>query len=90
MREDIYLITGGSGFIGSYLANSLYFLKLGKIYIIDKVKPPNFNNKEVIYKELDILDFKKLSKYIQIIRPNYISSCCRTDLAGKILTYQTQ
>ena len=84
MREDVYLITGGSGFIGSYLANYLYFLKLGKIYIIDKVKPPNFINQKIIYEELDIIDLKKLSKYLKIIRPNYIFHlAARTDLAGE-------
>lgn len=83
MTKDIFLITGGSGFIGSYLANYLIYLNLGKVYIIDKDLPPPYASPSIKFKRLNILDFNKLSLFIKQIKPTFIYHlAARTDLEG--------
>lgn len=81
-----YLITGGSGFIGSYLANILQNINKSEIYILDIKKPPIYLSKKIIYKKIDILNEKKLIKTINLINPHYvIHLAARTDLDGQNL-----
>ncbi len=86
MSKNIFLITGGSGFIGSYLSNYIHLLQLGEIYIVDKEKPPKYINKNIFYKKIDILNLESLEKFICSVKPNYIFHlAARTDLRGNSL-----
>ena len=78
------LITGGSGFIGSCLANYLCSKRRFEVFIIDIAKPPDYLNKSINYINLDILNFEKLNNYINSLKPNIVYHfAARTDLKGK-------
>ena len=85
LKKDKYLITGGSGFIGSYLANLLLHIHKSEIYILD-IKTLQFVVKKNSFKKIDILNEKKLIKTINLINPDYvIHLAARTDLDGQNL-----
>ena len=86
-KKTKFLITGGSGFIGSNLANYVNNIKNTDVYIIDIKLTPKYLSKEIFYKELNILDKLKMKEFIQEIRPNYIFHlAARTDLNGRKIT----
>ena len=89
-KKAKFLITGGSGFIGSNLANYINNIKNTEVYIIDIKLPPKYLSKEIFYKELNILNKLKMKDFIQEIRPNYIFHlAARTDLnSNKINDYR--
>jgi nucleoside-diphosphate-sugar epimerase len=63
--NDIYLVTGCAGFIGSNLASKLLLLDPNCIIVgIDNLSNGIFSNipKGVLYKNIDIRDFKQLEK----------------------------
>lgn len=74
MDSDKYLIIGGTGFIGSYIANSL--IKQNKEVIV--IARSRENDWRLEYPEscrieyLDITDYKRLKDIIDEVRPEYI------------------
>jgi nucleoside-diphosphate-sugar epimerase len=56
-----YLITGGSGFIGSHLALKLSKKKNSKIFLIDKVGP-SFKRDNIFFIKANIAKYKELEK----------------------------
>ncbi len=80
-----YLITGGSGFIGTNLINFLYKQKNVELINIDIVKPKikEYNN---IWKQVDLCDKSALSKTVIDFAPDYVIHLgARTDLRGETL-----
>ena len=61
-----YLITGGYGFVGSYLANKLSNQKDNKVYIIDNLSNKNQNlvSKKVKKFYGNVSDFTFLEKIV--------------------------
>jgi nucleoside-diphosphate-sugar epimerase len=69
------LITGPSGFIGSYLINTIkktLRIKRDKIYTIGKTIQPCFKHKYIIQYSCNLRNKKNLKKIIQKIRPDII------------------
>lgn len=72
------IITGGAGFIGSNLAKKI--VKNNKILIIDKLTSSSnianikeiLNNKNCIFKKVDICNFQKIKKIFFKFKPDYI------------------
>jgi nucleoside-diphosphate-sugar epimerase len=75
------LVTGGSGFIGTNLVNSL--LKSGhEVLSLDK-KPPMLQVHRSFFKQLDILDKSSLEAALDEFRPTHICHlAARTDLGS--------
>jgi nucleoside-diphosphate-sugar epimerase len=81
-----YLITGGSGFIGTNLISSLLKNKDLELLNID-TETPKIKSHETIWKKVDICDKADLMKIVQVYNPDYvIHLAARTDLRGKELT----
>jgi len=61
-----YLITGGYGFVGSYLANKLINEKSNRVYVIDNLsnKNQNFVSKKVKKIYGNVSDFTFLEKIV--------------------------
>ena len=85
-----YVITGGSGFIGSNLANYIDNIEECKIFILDKELPPRELSNKVYFKKINILEKVKLKELLLEIKPNYIFHlAARTNLNGnKISDYR--
>lgn len=81
-----YLVTGGSGFIGTNLIDSLVINGF-VILNLDIVKPSN-KNQEQYWKCVDILNYSILSKEIMDFAPDVIIHLAAvTDLNGETLKY---
>ncbi len=82
---DKYLITGGSGFIGTNLIDFLLKMNI-EILNID-IQKPKKNEHLPYYKALDLLNVKKLNNVVSTFDPNYvIHLAARTDLNGKSIS----
>src|ERR1700759_3227779 len=78
---DKLLVTGGSGFIGINLINSLSGHY--SILNVDK-KPPADAKQKIFWKDIDILDYNVLENEILNFEPDYIIHLAAiTDLNGK-------
>lgn len=85
LKSSNFLITGGSGFIGTNLINLLLKKNCVKIYNID-FNPPIVLSHKKYWVNCDIRNFNKLKKHISRIKPDYIIHlAARTDLNGKTL-----
>jgi dTDP-glucose 4,6-dehydratase len=78
-KNNLILVTGGSGFIGTNLVNYLLKFNKFKIYNLDCTKYSSvpekikkINNKNYFNVKIDISNFKKLNIIIKKIKPNYI------------------
>ena len=81
-----FLITGGSGFIGTNLINNLMYYS-NKIINVDLTKP-KINNHNNFWLNLDINDYYKLNKLCRNFKPDYIINlAAKTDLNGTDLKY---
>lgn len=79
MNKEKILITGSSGYIGSIL-----FTKIKKnIFGIDKKKP---KFKDFRIKQINLLDKKKLQKFIDKIRPDVIIHLAAESTLDNVLT----
>ena len=79
------LITGGSGFIGTNLIDC-FLKKQFKILNLD-INPPRNHIHMNLWKQLNICDYKFLSKAVIDFNPNFIVHlAAKTDLNGKSLT----
>lgn len=80
-----YLITGGSGFIGTNLINKL--LQKGDITILSlDIVPPKLNTQINLWKNVDLRDKKSLLNVVKVFQPDYVIHLgARTDLNGKHL-----
>ena len=78
---DKVLITGGSGFIGTNLINSL----ANKYQVLNLDKHPPVNSELTLYwREIDILDYIKLENEILDFNPEYVIHLAAvTDLDGR-------
>lgn len=65
MRE-IVIITGGAGFLGSYLCKKLS--KTYRVYSIDKNSKNNYNNQNLVGINCDITNEAELKKRLQFIK----------------------
>ena len=85
-----YLITGGSGFIGSNLANYINKYNFAKVYILDTKSPPKYLSKDINYRQINLLNKIEINSYIKNLKPNYIFHlAARTDLnSNKISSYK--
>ena len=82
---DKILITGGSGFIGTNLINTLLYENKYTILSLDK-EYPKIETHKYIWQEIDIRDAISLKKVIKGFQPDYlIHLAARTDLRGKEL-----
>lgn len=80
-----FLITGGSGFIGTHLMSFLLKEKDTKLLNID-MNAPKIEEHKSIWKKIDICDKKELTKTIIEYQPDkIIHLAARTDLNGKNL-----
>lgn len=81
LQNKRILITGGSGFIGSYLLNS--FIEQNEVCIIDNEyrgsnlnflnkKQVSYNKKNLKFKKFDIRDKQKLSKSFNEFKPEIV------------------
>lgn len=78
-----FLVTGGSGFIGTNVVE--YLLATGKYEVlnIDSSAPKNARHIHV-WKSVDICDAQQLNKVVQDFNPHYVLHlAARTDLMGK-------
>ena len=79
MHKEKILITGSSGYIGSILG-----AKIKKnIFGIDKQKP---KYKKFKVKQINLLDKKKLKKYIEVLRPNIVIHLAAESTLDNVLT----
>ena len=69
------IITGGLGFIGSHLVESLY--KNNQILILTKTLSKKSNltklNKKIDIKKIDITNFEKVGKIIESFKPDVMT-----------------
>jgi nucleoside-diphosphate-sugar epimerase len=85
LHSSNFLITGGSGFIGTNLINLLLKTNCSKIYNID-FNPPTVLSHKKYWINCDIRNLSRLKKHISNIKPDYIIHlAARTDLNGKTL-----
>lgn len=78
------LITGGSGFIGTNLVESLISKNI-EILNLDIVAPKNHKHKN-LWQNISMLDFKELQKQFLQFNPDYVYHlAARTDLNGNNL-----
>jgi GlcNAc-P-P-Und epimerase len=79
------LITGGSGFIGTNLIN--YLCDQGETVLNIDLSPPLNNDDRSFYKEVNLLDLKRLQVVVTEFAPTHIVHlAARTDLNGKHLS----
>src|SRR3989344_7289081 len=77
IRDKNIIVTGGAGFIGSHLVKELVKRK-AKVIVVDiAIHPKSFFakeklKKEVIYKNIDIRNRKKVLKLFEVYTPDYI------------------
>ncbi len=80
-----YLITGGSGFIGTHIVSSLLKDEQNTLLNID-INAPKIESHKTIWEKADLCDQDYLTKIICDFRPNkVIHLAARTDLRGKRL-----
>jgi nucleoside-diphosphate-sugar epimerase len=84
-KEDVILITGGSGFIGTNLIELFETKNYGRIVNFDKAKP--LNDKQIGYWfEGNIMNENDLSSAFEKFKPNYIIHlAARTDTLSDVL-----
>lgn len=79
-----YLVTGGSGFIGTNLISDL--LKEGNEVLSIDIQNPKLSEHQSVFKKIDLLDFENLEKWVLEFNPDYVIHLgARTDLNGKTL-----
>ncbi len=79
-----YIVTGGSGFIGTNVINSL-LCRNNDVINVDIEKPRNINHNKY-WINCNICDYDKLKKIILDFKPDYIIHlAAKTDLLGKTL-----
>src|SRR5436190_10662906 len=82
--RDVYVVTGGSGFIGTNLIDELE-KNHARVINVD-VRAPNDLRHRNHWTECDIMDFGKLSSIFVAARPTHvIHLAARTDIDGKAL-----
>lgn len=80
-----YLITGGSGFIGTNLINHLLEISDAMILSID-IASPKIEEHRKLWKQVDLLDKSALAKTVAEFAPDYVVHLgARTDLRGQSL-----
>lgn len=80
-----YLITGGSGFIGTHIISTLLKEKSISILSLD-INPPQIQEHMSVWKAIDICNKEELFSAIDEFQPDYvIHLAARTDLRGKTL-----
>lgn len=80
-----FLITGGSGFIGTHLITSLLKDKNISVLNID-IQIPKINDHKSVWKKIDICNKEELSNIVIEYQPNIvIHLAARTDLNGKCI-----
>jgi GlcNAc-P-P-Und epimerase len=85
MSKKKILITGGSGFIGTNLINSLVQDNNISILNIDLNKPSSQKH-YTFWKKCDIMNFEKLNEIFQDFKPSYvIHLAAKTDTSSDIL-----
>lgn len=86
LKNKKYLITGGSGFIGTNFINNLMHYS-NQIINIDITKP-KINNHKDFWIKLDINNYDELNKICNKFKPDYIINlAAKTDLNGTNLNY---
>jgi nucleoside-diphosphate-sugar epimerase len=84
MSEDKYLITGGSGFIGTHLIENL--LRLEKDIMNIDTKAPLMSTHNSFWKACDILEREDLLHHFRDYQPTHVVHlAARTDMDGKNL-----
>lgn len=85
MKAKRYLITGGSGFIGTNLIEEM--LNCGNDLLNIDIQPPSISSHFSFWKKCDLLDKSELEKITKNFVPNsIIHLAARTDINGKSLS----
>lgn len=85
-----YLITGFSGFVGYHFVSYLNSVTEGKVSVLGlDIGEPNdfddwsFNNLDINFRKVDILDKNAVSEIVENYRPNYILHLAALSSVGK-------